>query len=61
MGQDATTEVLLELFDHEIRQGIAGILLNLGLKREPVVLDDFVEDRLFWLVPIVGELFDCRI
>jgi hypothetical protein len=61
MSQDPTTEVLIELLDHEIRQGIASVLLDLGPKREPVVLDDFVEKGLFGLVPVVGVLFDCGI
>ena len=53
MGQDPALQVILELIDHEIWQGVACVLLNLGQEGEPVVLDDFIEDRFFGLVPRV--------
>ena len=55
--QNPTAQILIKLFDHKIRQWVAGIICDLVLKCEPVVLDNFVEDRFFGLVPGVGVLF----
>ncbi len=59
MGQDPTSHILIKLFDHEIRQAVPSLLFNLFLKREPVVLDNFVEDRFLGLVPGIGVGFCC--
>ncbi len=61
VSQDPAAQVLVKFLDHEIRERIAGILLNLLLEREPVVLDEFVENRFFRLVSGVGELFFCKV
>ena len=59
MGQDPTSQILIKLFDHEIRQAVPSLLFNLFLKREPVVLDDFVEGCFLGLVPGIGVGFCC--
>lgn len=59
--QNPTAEILIKLFDHKVRQWIPGIIFDLVLKCEPVVLDNFVEDRFFGLVSGVGVLFERRI
>lgn len=59
--QNPTAKILVKLFDHKIRQWIPGIIFDLVLKCEPVVLDNFVEDRFFGLMPGVGVLFERRI
>ncbi len=55
MGQDSAAQVLVELLDDEVWEWVPGIAHDLILKLEPIVLDDFVEDRLFRLVPGIGE------
>jgi len=59
VGQNPATQILFELFNDEIRQWVAGVSLDLCPKREPVVLDDFVERRLFGPVPTVVVPFNC--
>ncbi len=55
MGQYPTLQVFLKLLDHEIREGVPSVPLNLRLKGKPVVLNQFIEYPLFWQMPIVGE------
>ena len=59
MGKNPTSQILIKLFDHEIRQAVPSLLFNLFLKREPVVLDNFVEDRFLGLAPGIGVGFCC--
>lgn len=61
MSQDPAAQVLVELFDHEVWKRVPGILDDLILELEPVVLDDSVEDRPFGLVPGIGELLECGV
>lgn len=61
VGKDPAAEVLVKFPDHEIWKRISGILLNLILERQPVVLDELVKDRFFRFVSGVGELFFCKI
>lgn len=56
VGQNPAAQVLFELLGHEIWQSIAGVAHHLGLKGAPVLLDKLVEERLFRLVPLIGEL-----
>ena len=56
IGQDPASQKLFELFDHEIWQWVAGVPLNLFPKRQPVLLHDFVKNRLFGLVAFIGVL-----
>ena len=57
VSQDPAVQVLGELFGHEVWQWVARVVQDLILEGEPVVLDQFVEKSLFWLVPCVGECF----
>ena len=55
--QYSATQILIKLFDHKIRQWVTGIIFDLIFECEPVVLDNFIEDCFFRLVPGVGVLF----
>ena len=59
--QNPTAQILIKLFDHKVWQWVARIIFDLVLKSEPVVLDNFVEDCFFGLMPGVGVLFERRI
>ncbi|CAM6000751.1 unnamed protein product [Sphagnum balticum] len=59
VGQNPAAQIPFELFDDEIRQWVAGVSLDLLPKREPIVLDDFVECRLFGPVSTVVVPFNC--
>ena len=59
VSQDPAAQVLFELFDHEVREVVAGVANNLRLEGAPVLLDEFVESCLFGLVPLVSELLGC--
>ena len=61
VSQNPTLEIFVKLFNYEIWQWIAGIKLNLGLKREPIVLNYLIESGLFRPVPIVGKFFELKI
>ena len=61
VSQNPATQILVELFYDEVRQRVAGIAQNLILKWKPVVLDDFVKNSFFGLMPNIGVLFFCNI
>jgi hypothetical protein len=56
ISQDPTSQELIKLFDHKVWQWVAGVLLHLFPKRQPVLLHNFVENRLFGLVALIGVL-----
>ena len=55
--QYPATQILIKLLDHKIRQWVTGIIFDLIFECEPVVLDDFVKNCFFGLVPGVSVLF----
>ncbi len=57
VSQNPTAKIFFEFFDHEIWEWVAGVLLDLGLKREPVILDDFVEVSFFGFMSLIGALW----
>ena len=53
IGQDPAAQVLLELFDHEVWEGVAGVQHDLVFEGQPVSLHDLVQHALFRLVALV--------
>lgn len=53
VGQYPAAEILVELFNHEVRQWIAQVMFDLILECEPVLLDEPIEGCLLWLVALV--------
>ena len=53
VGQYPATQILFELFDHEIWKWIPQVLFNLLLKRQPIGLNQFVECCFFGFVALV--------
>ncbi len=51
--QDPTSQILVELFDHEVWQWVPQVLFNLSQEREPASLDQFVECGFFGFVALV--------
>jgi len=59
VGEYSAPKVLLELFDDEIRKWVSGVVPDLLFETEPVLLDDFVKDGLFWPMAGIGVDFFC--
>ena len=56
--EETAAQAFFKLIDHKIWQWVAGILFDLLLEGEPVVLHQSVKSGLLRLVPDIGVLFE---